>query len=115
MGTKGASTRKSLKQERSTCFMGRATLSKVAKEPGLTPTRLKMWRPEREAAGSQEAWRRQEANAADLTRLRTAAPLKWLWLDTALFQTSFYIVTEAANIALRNIAHSYGAWASGSP
>ncbi len=32
-----------------------AVLSKVAKELGLTSTQLKIWRLEREAAGSQEA------------------------------------------------------------
>ncbi len=47
-----------------------ATLSKGAKEPGRTPGQLKMWRLEREAAGSQEAKRRQQADAAELTRLR---------------------------------------------
>ncbi len=47
-----------------------AVLSKVAKELGLTSTQLKIWRLEREAAGSQEAMRRQQADAAELTRLR---------------------------------------------
>lgn len=47
-----------------------ATLSQVAKELGRTPTQLKMWRLEREAAGSEEAKRRQQADAAELTRLR---------------------------------------------
>ena len=47
-----------------------ATLGKVAKELGLTPTQLKMWRLEIEAAGSVEAKRRQQADAAELTRLR---------------------------------------------
>ena len=47
-----------------------AVLSKVAKELGLTSTQLKIWRLEREAAGSQEAMRRQQADAAELARLR---------------------------------------------
>ncbi|KZL05367.1 Transposase [Pseudovibrio axinellae] len=36
------------------------TLGKVAKELGLTPTQLKMWRLEIEAAGLVEAKRRQQ-------------------------------------------------------
>ncbi len=47
-----------------------ATLSKVAKEPGRTLGQLKMWCLEREAAGSQEVKRRQQADAAEMTRLR---------------------------------------------
>ncbi|WP_310622029.1 transposase [Flexibacterium corallicola] len=47
-----------------------ATMGKVDKELGLTPSQLKIWRLEREAAGSEEAKRRQKADAAELARLR---------------------------------------------
>ena len=47
-----------------------ATQSGVAKELGVTPTQLKTWRLEPEAAGSAEAVRRQRAEAAELSDLR---------------------------------------------
>lgn len=47
-----------------------ATQSGVAKELGVTPTQLKTWRLELEAAGSAEAVRRQKAEAAELSDLR---------------------------------------------
>ena len=42
----------------------------VAKELGITGTQLKTWRLEIEAFGSAEAKRRQQADAAELARLR---------------------------------------------
>jgi transposase len=42
----------------------------VAKELGITGTQLKTWRLEIEAFGSVEAKRRQQADAAELVRLR---------------------------------------------
>ena len=47
-----------------------ASVGKVSKELGLTPTQLKMWRLEIEAAGSVEAKWHQQADATELTRLR---------------------------------------------
>lgn len=47
-----------------------ATQSSVAKELGVTPTQLKTWRLELEAAGSAEAVRRQKAEATELSDLR---------------------------------------------
>lgn len=43
---------------------------RVAKEHGITDTQLKTWRLETEAFGSVEARRRQQADAAELARLR---------------------------------------------
>ena len=42
----------------------------VAKELGVTSSQLKTWRLEIEAAGSMAALRRQQADAAELNRLR---------------------------------------------
>lgn len=42
----------------------------MAKELGVTPTQLKTWRLELEAAGSAEAVRRQKAEATELSDLR---------------------------------------------
>ena len=47
-----------------------ATQCRVAKELGVTGTRLKTWRLEIEAFGSVEAKRRQKVDAAELVRLR---------------------------------------------
>jgi len=47
-----------------------ATQGSVAKELGITGTQLKTWRLEIEAFGSTEARRRQQADAAELDRLR---------------------------------------------
>jgi len=47
-----------------------ATQGSVAKELGITGTQLKTWRLEIEAFGSAEAKRRQQADAAELVRLR---------------------------------------------
>ncbi|MEL7111282.1 MAG: transposase [Pseudomonadota bacterium] len=47
-----------------------ATQSGVAKELGVTSSQLKSWRLEIEAAGSMAAMRRQQADAAELDRLR---------------------------------------------
>lgn len=47
-----------------------ATQGSVAKELGITGTQLKTWRLEIEAFGSVEAKRRQQADAAELVRLR---------------------------------------------
>ncbi len=47
-----------------------ATQGGVAKELGITGTQLKTWRLEIEAFGSVEAKRRQQADAAELVRLR---------------------------------------------
>ena len=46
------------------------TQGSVAKELGITGTQLKTWRLEIEAFGSVEAKRRQQADAAELVRLR---------------------------------------------
>ncbi|MEM8821172.1 MAG: transposase, partial [Pseudomonadota bacterium] len=47
-----------------------ATQSSVAKELGVTPTQLKTWRLELEAAGSAAAVRRGQAEATALSDLR---------------------------------------------
>ena len=47
-----------------------ATQGSVAKELGITGTQLKTWRLGIEAFGSVEAKRRQQADAAELLRLR---------------------------------------------
>lgn len=47
-----------------------ATASGVAAELGITPTQLKTWRLEQEAAGSAEAIAHQKAEAAELRQLR---------------------------------------------
>jgi transposase len=47
-----------------------ATQGSVAKELGITGTQLKTWRLEIEVFGSAEAKRRQQADAAELVRLR---------------------------------------------
>lgn len=47
-----------------------ATQGGVAKELGVTSSQLKTWRLEIEAAGSMAALRRQQADAAELDRLR---------------------------------------------
>jgi transposase len=47
-----------------------ATVTRVAKELGISVAQLKIWRLEREAAGSTEAVARQQAEAAELQRLR---------------------------------------------
>lgn len=47
-----------------------ATQAGVARELGITSSRLKGWRFELEAAGSAEAVRRQKAEAAELAELR---------------------------------------------
>ncbi|WP_237400864.1 transposase [Rhodovulum sulfidophilum] len=46
-----------------------ASQTSVARELGVTPSQLKGWRPELAAAGSAEAIRRQQAEAADLAEL----------------------------------------------
>lgn len=47
-----------------------ATPARVAAELGVTPTQLKTWRLELEAAGSASAIERQQAEAGELARLR---------------------------------------------
>jgi transposase-like protein len=47
-----------------------ATHTGVATELGVTPTQLKTWRLELEAAGSASAIERQRAEAAELVQLR---------------------------------------------
>ncbi|MEM7529258.1 MAG: transposase [Pseudomonadota bacterium] len=47
-----------------------ATQGGVATELGVTPTQLKTWRLELQAAGSVEAVRRQQAEAMELSDLR---------------------------------------------
>lgn len=47
-----------------------ATQTGVARELGVTSSQLKTWRLEIEAAGSVAALRRQQADAAELDRLR---------------------------------------------
>ncbi|WP_291734571.1 transposase [Leisingera sp. F5] len=47
-----------------------ATQTSVARELGVTSSQLKTWRLEIEAAGSMAALRRQQADAAELDRLR---------------------------------------------
>jgi transposase-like protein len=47
-----------------------ATHTCVAAELGVTPTQLKTWRLELEAAGSASAIERQRAEAAELAQLR---------------------------------------------
>ncbi len=47
-----------------------ATYSGVAAELGVTPTQLKTWRLELEAAGSTPAIERQRAETAELVQLR---------------------------------------------
>src|SRR5512143_2446297 len=47
-----------------------ATLTRVAKELGISTAQLKTWWLEREAAGSAAAMARQQAEAAELQRLR---------------------------------------------
>jgi transposase-like protein len=47
-----------------------ATQASVAAELGVTPTQLKTWRLELEAAGSALAIERQQAEAGELARLR---------------------------------------------
>jgi transposase len=47
-----------------------ATQSSVSSDLGITGTQLKTWRLEIEAFGSVEAKRRQQADAAELARLR---------------------------------------------
>ena len=47
-----------------------ATYTGVAAELGVTPTQLKTWRLELEAAGSASAIERQRTEAADLAQLR---------------------------------------------
>lgn len=47
-----------------------ATQTSVAGELGVTPSQLKGWRLELAAAGSAEAIRRQQAEAAELAELR---------------------------------------------
>ena len=49
-----------------------ATQASVAAELGVTPTQLKTWRLELEAAGSASAIERQQAEAGELARLRQA-------------------------------------------
>ena len=44
------------------------TYSSVAAEPGVTPTQLKTWRLELEAAGSTAATAAQKAEAAELAQ-----------------------------------------------
>ncbi len=46
------------------------TQTSVARELGVTPSQLKGWRLELAAAGSAEAIRRQQAEAAELAELR---------------------------------------------
>ncbi len=46
-----------------------ATPASVAAELGVTPTQLKTWRLELEAAGSAAAIERQQAEASELARL----------------------------------------------
>ena len=46
------------------------TQASVAAELGVTPTQLKTWRLELEAAGSASAIERQQAEAGELVRLR---------------------------------------------
>jgi len=47
-----------------------ATQTSVARELGVTPSQLKGWRLELAAAGSAEAIRKQQAEAAELAELR---------------------------------------------
>ncbi|QAX28931.1 transposase [Leisingera sp. NJS204] len=47
-----------------------ATQCGVARELGVTSSQLKTWHSEAEAAGSMAALRRQQADAAELDRLR---------------------------------------------
>lgn len=47
-----------------------AKASSVAAELGITPTQLKTWRLELEAAGSAAAMAQQKAEAAELRQLR---------------------------------------------
>ena len=47
-----------------------ATQTGVARELGVTSSQLKTWRLEIEAAGSMATLRRQQADAAELDRLR---------------------------------------------
>lgn len=47
-----------------------ASQTGVARELGVTSSQLKTWRLEIEAAGSMAALRRQQADAAELDRLR---------------------------------------------
>ena len=68
-------TRRTFTDEFKAAAVGRlyepgATQSGVAKELGVTSSQLKTWRLEIEAAGSMAALRRQQADAAELDRLR---------------------------------------------
>lgn len=68
-------TRRTFTDEFKAAAVGRlykpgATQGGVAKELGVTSSQLKTWRLEIEAAGSIAALRRQQADAAELDRLR---------------------------------------------
>ncbi|MDO6758022.1 transposase [Phaeobacter inhibens] len=68
-------TRRTFTDEFKAAAVGRlykpgATQTGVAKELGVTSSQLKTWRLEIEAAGSMAALRRQQADAAELDRLR---------------------------------------------
>ena len=68
-------TRRTFTDEFKAAAVGRlykpgATQGGVAKELGVTSSQLKTWRLEIEAAGSMAALRRQQADAAELDRLR---------------------------------------------
>ncbi|UWQ80537.1 transposase [Leisingera sp. S132] len=68
-------TRRTFTDEFKAAAVGRlykpgATQGGVAKELGVTSSQLKPWRLEIEAAGSMAALRRQQADAAELDRLR---------------------------------------------
>lgn len=75
----------------------RATQGSGSKELGMTGTQLKTWRLEIEAFGSVEAKRRQQADAAELVRLRKDN--KRLAEDVAiLHKASAFFATRAVKL-----------------
>ncbi len=74
-----------------------ATQTGVAKELGVTSSQLKTWRLEIEAAGSIAAMRRQQADAAELDRLRKEN--RRLTLENEILQkASAFFASRAAKI-----------------
>ncbi len=72
-----------------------ATQTGVARELGVTSSQLKTWRLEIEAAGSMAALRRQQADAAELDRLRKES--KRLELENEILEkASAFFASRAA-------------------